>query len=700
MADITQVPTEQLMRMYQTQTTPERAPLQITVHPSDAQGKPDISSISTEELLRMYQPDGQQPSVTSDAVKSLGSGVMRGVAGLIGLPEQLAGYGAYAIDKGVQAVGHAIGQDLPRPTGEPMFSLPTTEGTTKFIEKNITGPLHEPQTRAGRYANTVGEFLPGAALGPGSVVGNAVRYAVLPGITSEFAGERTEGTPYESAARFGAAVGSGFGAAALTRPNNVGRIVSRATDGVTDAHLNAAEALFQEARQANIPITRAEALQHVTNGGTDLANWQRVVEGSGQLRDFFSTRPETNTAAARQTFETITPQAAQPAQIGPEASTAATGTLDQVRGTINNASRPFYDAAMRQSVSPQEYATFANNPVWIEGVRRARNDPFIGPTLQGLPDNSLVVIDAVKKQLDETGRNLRDPLSGTARNNYAASLVDQGRDRVVSAADRATGSTPGNAGSYETARYIQSESRRRFLEPLLNGPLGKIAKAQTTQAAINALFPRNPIPGSAAEVSGAVTALANRNPWAARQLVRAHAESSFNRATARLTTGLNEYGGAKFAALIRGNPQQAENLEAAVRALPNGNNVWDGFDRFLNILEAQGQRQRPNSATAFNQEMQADLKRGSALGDTATLASGVGIKWPQKIKDTIERWRLGRNVEQLAYLLTDPAAGREFARLVNLPAGSAQAAALVGRIIALTYQARAERTPAVNGNTK
>jgi hypothetical protein len=82
---------------------------------------------------------------------------------------------------------------------------------------------------------------------------------------------------------------------------------------------------------------------------------------------------------------------------------------------------------------------------------------------------------------------------------------------------------PGNANAYDIALTIERENRQRFLEPLLQGPLGKLAdKDITTQNAINALFPKEPLVGSEGAVSDAVSAIVQRNPRAAQSLVRAY----------------------------------------------------------------------------------------------------------------------------------------------------------------------------------
>jgi hypothetical protein len=221
----------------------------------------------------------------------------------------------------------------------------------------------------------------------------------------------------------------------------------------------------------------------------------------------------------------------------------------------------------------------------------------------------------------------------------------------------------------------------------LQGPLGKIAdKSTETRQAISALFPTNPLPGSAGEISDAVSALAKKNPMAARQLVRAHVESVFNESTQALQGGANQFGGAGFVATLKGNPQQAENLSAAVRGVA-GPDAAKGFDTFLDVVSATGQRQRIGSQTAFNQEMQDVLRRGGAIGEAANAVATAGVKLPARIKDAYEQWRLGKNTEQIARLITDPNALPLFRRLAQEAPGSSRAQAMAARLTSMATQA-------------
>lgn len=229
-------------------------------------------------------------------------------------------------------------------------------------------------------------------------------------------------------------------------------------------------------------------------------------------------------------------------------------------------------------------------------------------------------------------------------------------------------------------------------------PIGKLGSRDLkTRDAVNALFPANPLPNSAAEIGQAVGALSTRNPMVARQLVRTHAEMTFNEASQRLaSSGPTQTGGAKFAAILRGNPQQAANLEAAVRALPNGNQIWPGFNRFLEILEAQQFRQATGSRTAFKIPGVEDLKGGGLLNNAMQTVATGGFKWPQKALQGIQNWNVGRNLDELARLLTDPTAGNYFRSIATAPRGSSKALALTARLAVMANSgARVERRPGV-----
>lgn len=661
---------------------PQGGPMRVTVRPGDA--GPKLEPVDHDPFAGATAGD-----VGLDVAKSLGVGAGRGVIGMGGAAGDLSSLGAKGLDAATTFIMDKLGLKKDQPIPDEVKSalkgmldyVPTAGSITKQAE-SVTGDFYKPKTRAGEYAQTVGEFIPGALAGPGGMARNALTFGVAPAVTSEFAGSLNgvKGTSLEPWVRGAAALATGGAAGIATAPGNVANTINRSAQGLTRQQVEAAEQLFQEAQRAGNPITRPEAIQAVTNGASNFGNLQRVVEGQGGMRENFAQRPGQVEQAAGQAFDSITPAAPNPSAIGPAVGTAAEGAINDVRGAINAASEPYYAAASTVRLTPAEMRQVRSLPGYAEARDAIRNDPQLARYVQGLPEDSVGFLNEVKKQLDQQAQNANRPL---AQNPNMQRAAGYGQDATAARTIAENASQ-----DYANALAIQRQAREQFLQPLLDGPLGKLAATDTaTKKAISVLFPNNPLPNSAQEIETAVRAVAQRNPYAARQLVRAHAESVFNETTQRLQSGANEFGGAKFAAVLRGNPQQAQNLEAAVRALPSGDQIWTGFDRFLTILEAQGTRQRIGSQTAFNQEVLQDLRQGKLASEAgATIASG-GLKLPTKIKDRIERWRLGENVDELARLFTDPNAGREFGRLANAPNSGAQATAAFARIVGLARQA-------------
>jgi len=102
--------------------------------------------------------------------------------------------------------------------------LPTSEQVAG-AQRSVTGfQPYQPQTMPGQFANTAAEFVPGAvALGPGgglrAMLGNAAKFGVVPGVTSEGAGQlaRAAAPDLEGPARFVGALVGPFAASAARR---------------------------------------------------------------------------------------------------------------------------------------------------------------------------------------------------------------------------------------------------------------------------------------------------------------------------------------------------------------------------------------------------------------------------------------------------------------------------------------------------
>lgn len=121
----------------------------------------------------------------------------------MGLPGSLEWLGRAGINKAGEIAG--VKGDLVSPKN----AFPSGSDVVGAYENNV-GKLYQPQTTAGEYARTIGEFAPGM-LFPGAGVGaRLVGNVVAPAVLSETAGQATKGTSAEPIARLVGGLAGGF----------------------------------------------------------------------------------------------------------------------------------------------------------------------------------------------------------------------------------------------------------------------------------------------------------------------------------------------------------------------------------------------------------------------------------------------------------------------------------------------------------
>jgi len=169
------------------------------------------------------QPQGPSVGVGADVAKGAGVGLAKGVMGLAALPNDLPNAArdgmAWAMARlaektGLLPKGANSAEEMlanrKRDFGETLYLAPKMQQAVE----GVTGKFYEPQTKAGKFAETAGEFIPGAmalpANGVGSMASNAVKYGVVPGLASEAAGQALKDTKYEWAGRLAGAIGGGL----------------------------------------------------------------------------------------------------------------------------------------------------------------------------------------------------------------------------------------------------------------------------------------------------------------------------------------------------------------------------------------------------------------------------------------------------------------------------------------------------------
>lgn len=173
--------------------------------------------------------------IASDVAKSAGVGLAEGAIGLVGLPGTLTNLAKKGSDFVADKIfpmteEQKVKMNELRQGG---LGVPSAEQIKKAVE-GVTGEFYKPQTTAGEYAKTVGEFAPGILGGPGGLVKKAVTQVAAPALASETAGQATKGTAYEPYARVAGALAGGLGASTIA-------------SGFTPTKAPSRQAIFDEA---------------------------------------------------------------------------------------------------------------------------------------------------------------------------------------------------------------------------------------------------------------------------------------------------------------------------------------------------------------------------------------------------------------------------------------------------------------------
>jgi hypothetical protein len=440
---------------------------------------------------------------------------------------------------------------------------------------------------------------------------------------------------------------------------------------------------MEDAQRRGITLTSAEAVQQASNGASGLGRLQRLTEGttggSVVLSPVMANRPGQISDAFNTVLDKIVPAATQPSMIGVRGQAAAGGAIDTVRRGINTATEPLYAAAGSQTLSPTDFAPIANDPAFRASLARLRADPVLGPTYAGQPDNSIRVIDAVSKDMGARGQ----ALSNAANPGFqpeAAAMYSRGAGE---ARDIARDPNRGGNADYDTALLMQARGRQDNLAPLEAGPLGKMANTADTGTHANALFPSKPLEGAAAETADAIGRLNKIDPELAQNLVRQHLATNFADANSAGVPGANQWGGAKFAAQVAGNPLQEQTLMHGLAALPNGATVTPDVTAIMPVLRATGKRQGPGSLTAQNTLDLKEMAAPSGLG-----AMGESLINPLSvlphIYDAVTRARLeSRSGDIAKAMVSDPVSAIDWLRGAQERAAPVQVPAALSPIAAL-----------------
>lgn len=646
-------------------------------------GTPEFETVASayreakaEESLQSGQYESLLGTTKNASVpRKLSQSMMKGVTGLgdlvLGGPENLKRLYQYATTEGMP---------VPRAA---------TPSRTFLTEKGVLTPEAEFKSPVGKVAGFTTELMAGGGLNPfsmsravatkpllpasreiGSQVGRTALQGIAGGSTSELMNSIGIDSPIaQFLATGGAMTAAGLPVGGLR--STPADIVNRNLKGVTPEQMRMAELLQKDSARIGMPVTGPEAIAQVS-GQRGLTTTQRFLEqaepSQGTMNQFMAGRP----AGVQQGFSNAMQN------ISPNAPTSATPAnlqqagKDVIRGAERNLTAsvdPFYKQGMNEMQSlqaekvlpvlPNEVAALQKNNAIADAINHVTDNAYTG--VKGLPPTNPRVLDAAKQYLDAQYTKFTDPLAGSLDKRKAGNAFGASRELDAYLSAKSPTYAQGSK-NFEVAQKTQ-------LDPMRQGPVGQIAEGNVGR---DVLMPPAPISLYPEDIKRTTDLLRRKNPEALPDWTRQNLEGIFNETTQKLATGENQFGGPKFAATIAGNKQQRDNLRTLVTET-GGMQAWQGFEKFLDVAEAQGQRMPANSATSFNEMIKNEL-------GTGIVSKGLTMFKPSNIVNWAENVQLGRNADMLAKMLTDPDSVAKLQELARTGPRSAKAQTLVNSI--------------------
>ena len=608
-----------------------------------------MASGRTQSLLA---PETTEKSVPKVLAQSAGKAVANIGDVIVGLPESYKRLGGYI-------AGKLQGQDVEAPRG-------ATPITNALVKHGIFTPQNEPNTPALNIADFAIQAAPAVARGeigsipsflkatgknlfPATVGGGVVELAKSSGIDNPFA-------------QF--AIGAGTMAATqapLAFRHTAASVAHEATRNVTPEQLKMADALVRESYQPNFsPITGAEALSKVV-GNSPLAAVQRVTESlpksESTMSTFMANRPAANEKMVANALRNISPN--QPTSATPmNFKNAANDLMAGAHKSLTENNDLLYKKAGSVGVYPAP-AIFENDRI-AEAVNAVTNTAKYG-VKNGNP-NSFKTLIAAKKYLNDEYQEQVKSASGLKKG--AGAVTSEAENLLSNYLKEQSPEYAKGAKNYETAYKTQFNA-------LNESPVGQIAEGKVSA---DVLMPAKPVSLYPADIKRTVELLRRKDPAAVPDWTRQQLEATFNETAQNLQNGPNQFGGAKFASTIQGNKQQKANLQALIQESA-GVQAYQGFERVLNNLEAQGTRQGAGSQTSFNNQFQRELSEGGPL------AAAKLIFKPSEIATKYEEYRLGRNANKLADMLTSPDSIKQLEALARTKPNTAKERLLVNSLV-------------------
>lgn len=372
-----------------------------------------------------------------DVAASGGIGVVKGGLGLAGLSGDARGLISGLANKASKAMGYEVSPEavsavLKHASPAGVLAGPTSAQTRGALE-TVTGPLYEPKTMPGRYAETAGEFVPAVVGGPEALAIKAATRVAAPAVAGQSGAELTRGTAAEPYAKALLALTGAVGASGLASA------VRGAVSPKTNVAADLARAIERDGETPQVLLQKLEEVKTIRPEAT-LAD-----VGGENVRGLVERVAQTPGAGRTTVIPALTER--QQGQMGRVSNDlvdltgtrkTATQAIEETMAARRSDAAPLYDIAMDFNARrvPEVVRAWEQETAqgWGKQVLSSSDFRRTLQTEYGITDATnaplMKVIDSWKKGVDD----LVSAAQRSGNNNRARVLGDM-RDRVISVLD-------------------------------------------------------------------------------------------------------------------------------------------------------------------------------------------------------------------------------------------------------------------------
>jgi hypothetical protein len=384
---------------------------------------------------------------------------------------------------------------------------------------------------------------------------------------------------------------------ALGQPTGAVKQLTAQAEGASPAEIQQAVQLGQTGAKVGVPLNMSEAVSE-TAPATRLNYYVKALEATPEgapLRVAGAARVAQVRNAVGNLADQIAP-VTDPIMLGVRGQAAGEGALGELEAARTAAVNPSYTAAGPQTVPAGDVQAIANA---ARTQAAADKTGLVGPTLEKFADtltpNGVPITDI--ENLDRIRKFYRDRMDLPA--GSADAIPKEIAGTVNPHLQQLNALMEAHSPDFVAGKTIYQNLSRNVVDPALAGGLGKFRGTADLPAQTGAVYPNAPFEGQPAVTSQLLSRLGAQDASLPADLTRQYLTRALAEQTQSNIPGENQWGGAKFATQIAGNPIQRENLLTGIQHAA-GPDVMQNASDVLDVLNATGKRLRAGSDTASN----------------------------------------------------------------------------------------------------